>query len=392
MMPVEATNDQARLHFESSDHHVLGMQGPLIDKLRDNAPRVVGGLRLVSILMASVAHPLLGLHALFVLGSEVVLLLFGNRERIEGYKTPEGEKPFLGPIGKALQPHKYPIESSAALDVLGEIPHLILGASIVFNWDIGGIESLLGESPPDATSTALTDECGDGMQPVQHGGHVDCLPLDALPPAPSPFEENYVEKYTQWQMDVEAAKQAALEGAGHQHLTGIALTVHGALGVLGHLPLWLFGPEKTQQANERVDRAGNKATSTPSSEGLEFAEAKSTVVGALGAGNVLQWFTNHQVMISSVLQAAMAVTMMVATGMPDIYQLAGVPLLAGAVLQGMLVNKADFSAEAKKKKKQLDPTPERTVQSHVHSVAYTGKVKLHDPTLPLNADGYGLHA
>jgi hypothetical protein len=540
------------------------MQGPLIDKLRDNAPRIVGALRLVSILMASVAHPLLGLHAVFVLGSEAVLLLFGNRKSVAKHQKGVQDKPLPGPIGKALQPHKYPIESSAALDVLGEIPHLILGASMVLNLDITGIESLLGESVSDIghsggghdpashlsttgsehahTATQVADTSptvapeapGNVTQAHPHnhehtpgGGApgsmwgrgrmaeiaagqasgevlnafqldslekaraLDTLALDstttmnaadsltvdssAAPIMPesiaadstiadtarlevekdslpgesegkkrvfgfgpeamrermaehaalhdstsASFDSTHAAQHSNWQSSdtplhnhdtplsagEDAGKTAhhhhdnhASHGShsnhgghggdsghgshgGHHHPTGIALMLHGAIGVLGHLPLWLFGPERNGRKVERMDLAGDDFVSNKEQPSLHFAESRSQVVGSRG-NRALQWFRDNQVVLSSVLQMAIGVTMLLATGMPLSYQLAGIPLTAAGAFQALFVRKREFSAEAEvadspPTEKETVANPSLKAEKPVQSASHVDRLRHHD--------------
>lgn len=370
MPPQEGRDTKPSLHFSSAEHSVLGMNGSAMDTLRDNAPAVVGAFRLVSILMASVAHPLTLMHGFFVLGSEVILLLYGNRNDIEKHKKTQKNTPSPGPIGKVFEPHKYPIESSAAFDVMGEIPHFILGAGMILGWEMGGVASFIGESLPTT--------CPPGTEAVPHGNHFHCNPIEGVAAMPQIGDPDYAEKLNKWLEAQQSGTATPINASGHNHLTGMALMIHGALGVLGHLPLWLLGPEKNKSSPAAIDLVGDDLMPTkPTQTKLEFAQSTSTVVGSLG-GDVKQWFTDNQVMISSVLQAAMAVSMFMATGMPVIYQLAGIPLLAGAVLQGALVSKADFSAEAKKEEKP-ESASKNTSQNLVHSAAYTGKVKAHDP-------------
>lgn len=400
MIQNTRSQENTELQFHSAEHKVLGMEGPMVEALRDNAPKAVGGLRLTSILMASVAHPMLAAHGFFVFASEAVLLLFGSKKSVEKYKGYEDENESLNPLSKAIRPHKYPLESSSALDIIGEVPHFILGASMVYGLDLGEttkdfLEWFLGEEihetadgthaghnhdghdhGPNDHTTADKNSCGPDQQRVEHGDHFDCIDtnINAAPIEPDPWDMDYDEKYEQWEKEyaqweaetaaaeaaaTQAAGQAACDSAakdcasaekdceedGHNHLTGAALMVHGALGVLGHLPLLLFGPEKDGKKTEHFDAVGDDIGQEHQIESLEFSQAESKVVGTQDKG-ILQWFKDHQVAISSTLQVAIGVTMIVATGMPDIYQWAGVPLVAAGVMQALLVNKKDFSADA----------------------------------------------
>ena len=380
------------LQFRSTEHKVLGMEGPLVDTFRDNAPRIVGALRLGSILMASVAHPLLGLHAAFVLGSEAILLLFGNKKSVEKHKTEEGEQPLFGPLGKVAQPHKYPIEASAAFDVLGEIAHLLLGVSIVFGVAIPGLEMWLGEGAvAEAGATGDThaahasheghghgaEACEDG---VWHEGHGHCHPSG----------ENAPRSFAPWlsqqhPMAPPAAPTPAPTAAvtdlhaGHNHPSGIALMVHGALGVFGHLPLWLFGPEKNGKKVNAVDFNGDNVSTKDMDESLEFAQSESKIVGTEDKG-LMQWFKDNQVVISSVLQMAMGVTMMVATGMPQAYQLAGIPLFIAGAIQAVFVNKRDFSAES---------PADTQAEKRVHSATHDGRLRSHEHQRETAAAAFG---
>jgi|GEM_PF-3239421 len=381
MALADSSKKQAPLYFEDSSHSMVGMDGLTVDTLRDNAPRVVGGLRLSSILMAAAAHPLLGMHALFVLGSESVLLLFGNRQQVEKHKAENNDTQTPNPLSKAVQPHKYPLESSAALDVIGEIPHFLLGAGILMGVDMPWVESFLGEEAAAQAAEAL-GECPPG-----HESHcIDGVhtPHTELPSAPE--RPNFAERpqTLSFQDSLEAARaraeelaaggaaptapeavtdttpEASPDAISHVHLTGGALMLHGALGVMAHLPLWLFGPEKAGHHAGHLDFVGDDIAPSHVQESLEFAESKSKIVGTEDKG-LMQWFRDNQVAISSVLQVAIGVTMMVAVGMPDMYRLAGIPLIAAGALQAAFVTKSDFSVDG-----PLEEVTEKQVSSASH--------------------------
>ena len=375
------------LQFESSDHNMVGLEGDAIDKMRDNAPSIVGGLRLGSVLMMAVGHPLSFIHGLFVLGSEAVLLLYGNKEHIEQQKEEsKGDEP-AGVMTKAFNPKKYPIESSAAMDTIGEMSHLILGIALLAGVDLSDWDVLLGHEA-ELTSEACVDL-------IDHGNHIDCVaadgtitiqPLteaaDGTPSRPSPpsfTDPDFDAKFEAFQQAQEAAKLAAEEAvsatsdiaaqaeesSNAKRALGAGLTIHGVLGTLAHAPLWLLGTEKEGKQTDDVDLSGDDIIPQSHPTSLEFSKSESNIVGAEDKG-LIEWFKDNQIAISSVLQIALGATLLATTGFGPIYQAAGIPLMAAGALQAAFVRKRDFSA---------DVDAEEQTENQVHSASLDGKIQ-----------------
>jgi len=114
----------ATLPFQNSESKTVGLTGGAIGVIRENAPRIVAGLKLaMDISVASSGDPFLIAYAAFAGTGRIISLLYGSKENqrqlVEEARLHSEEAP--GTIGKVLSPRKYPVESSAGLSTIAEM-------------------------------------------------------------------------------------------------------------------------------------------------------------------------------------------------------------------------------------------------------------------------------
>ena len=363
------TATQEPLVFAQSDSKTLGAEGSFMDTLKDNGPQVIGGLRLAGLIAAAMTgNEFLVAHTMFVLASEVVLLMFAHKDKIQEARetTPDETDPNV--VEKVAQPHKYPLETSAALDFLGELSHIGFGAQLM-GWLGGGAEA------PDVPSTtdALLDDaeegrdtCPEGLYEHKHGEHVHC---SFTPQRPAFLPDEPIDATESAEAATDTTEDThdheAEHGHGHDHdhfkQAGLIGILHGGFGVLAPLPLLLFGPEKDKKGHghSHLDLTGEdfvepeasaqKREDVTPDDGLVFQQSESQTVGTKGDG-ILGWIQDHQVMISSVLEFGLGMTMLFMPGaaLPgndEWYRIGGAIIATAAALQPILITKRDYSAE-----------------------------------------------
>jgi hypothetical protein len=164
------------LTFAKNESKPLGMHGPLMDKLRDNAPRIVGGLKIIGdIVAASTLNPFLVTYAVFAITGRLIGIAYGtkaNQEKLvkevaAGKHQPSQDNSLMHKMGKIFSPRQYPVESSAGFSTIGEmfgvgygfdvgkITPVVLGILAVLSY---GYMAVGKEKRKNATSEDVTSE------------------------------------------------------------------------------------------------------------------------------------------------------------------------------------------------------------------------------------------
>jgi len=348
------------LRFAHSESLRLHFGGPFAEWMEEHAAQVVGGLRAASIISlpltgvvlalgtggmaaaaaaAAAAAPLF-MHSALVLGSEAVLLLFGKKGDVQKHAADEnGQEP--NALGKIVQPHKYPLQASAALDIMGEVSHIWYGVERFMAGDASGAVELAEEAvanPHDPHGFA--PEWAQNMfEGHDHGAH-----------APGDMSVH-----------------------GHSH-TGYTPIIHGVLGVAAHLPLLLGRSHKPHSHLRELTGDSLRTEITKESEqSLRFGSSESKAVGA--GGGLIEWVKDNPVAVASTLQFAMAAAMLVGgllEMMPG-YIVAGALLATAAVIQGVFVKKHEYAPQHKGEGEQAEP------DTHVRDIEHTQE-RVQQPT------------
>jgi len=131
--------DDPQLHFAQSESKTLGMHGELMDTIRDNSPRIVGGLKLIGdVAAAATLNPLLITYAAFSIIGRIIVLAWGSKSHqqkmaaeVQSGETTihHAQDSFLGSASKILHPRQYPIEASSGFSTVAEVFEAAFGAS-----------------------------------------------------------------------------------------------------------------------------------------------------------------------------------------------------------------------------------------------------------------------
>ncbi|MEZ5690370.1 MAG: hypothetical protein R3D71_01730 [Rickettsiales bacterium] len=129
-------DDDASLVFANGTSKTVGISGELGDKIRDNAPRISGAMKLAGdVIFGFSGEPLLMAYSAFAIIGRLIMIAYGTKENQE--KTANQNKGNLkkddsiaGNIKKMAHPKSYPIESSAGFSVIAETFGTLYGASL----------------------------------------------------------------------------------------------------------------------------------------------------------------------------------------------------------------------------------------------------------------------
>lgn len=327
---TDAMGDSLQLNFSKSAHEPLSV-------VQDNAPIIVGAMRLGAALLPvaagafgwedpeqlSEALPFLSVHGAGLVGSELVLLANGNREKRLEVAREYADAPDDPDWKKPFNPRRYPLESSAALDVAGEAALVLGGALIMFGIMPDWLEGFLGLHEHGAEIAEAVSE-----------GAADCVEhAPSFAPQPS-----YLPDVPHDHVHCDAVAQAAVDAEPHAHehnhlLAGLAILGHGAVGMAAHLPI-IFGKERSKVGTALSEHSG-KAESNK--EELCFAKSQSQRVGIIG--RAIEEVKDNPVAIASAIQAAVGISLMIAFPASWSMMASGAIIAASAVLQGLFVRK-----------------------------------------------------
>lgn len=136
------------LNFSASESKPVGMQSGWLGALnrkekqweQDNAPRIVGGLKLIGISLASASlDPFVITCVGFFLISQLISVAYGtktNQKKLAAEKK-SGE-PEPSAVTKMFSPRKYPVESSAGVGAVAEVFEAGYGGELMYNtWKQG---------------------------------------------------------------------------------------------------------------------------------------------------------------------------------------------------------------------------------------------------------------
>lgn len=147
--------------FAESQSKIVGTEGPLMKKLRANAPRVASGLRLAGNIPFFFEKDLLLISsATVIIISLLTQIAWGTKENQKKLVAQKGgHLTGRGTLGKILHPREYPVESGAGMSILANALFAAYGVKeSVYTASItGGIVMLisaymlLGKEKKDAT-------------------------------------------------------------------------------------------------------------------------------------------------------------------------------------------------------------------------------------------------
>jgi hypothetical protein len=137
------------LVFSRSESKALGFWGKLIDKLRDNSPRVVGALKLgIDVSFSLTGNPFMIASAVFAIAGRLVAIAWGTKENqekmLERHKSDDPDAIAKTTAGKIIRPKEYPVESSSALSVVAEWFGTAYGVSRFQSGEAGYTPLILG--------------------------------------------------------------------------------------------------------------------------------------------------------------------------------------------------------------------------------------------------------
>ena len=242
--------------FRHSESTAVGVQGSLIEKMRANSVRIVGGMKLVGdIFIGFSGNPLLLTYSIFSGIGRLIMIGYGtkaNQQKVADAAA--GKEPQKqGTIGKILHPSEYPVEAAAGSSMIGEAAAGVYGTELIR----------------------------------------DHIPAD--------FSK------------------------------GWAIFLCELLAVYSYGNL-LFTKEKKDPAK---DKTGNE-------QSLVFAQSQSKPVGMMGKAKA--WMKEHPVIVSSIINIGVGITMMCFATGPAYFVGASI-LLAANVVQALLVKKREFNVE-----------------------------------------------
>lgn len=310
------------LQFSRSAHQQLGMGKGWMANIQDNAPALVGAMRLGAALLPVAAGvlgwddpdvlkealPFLSIHGAGLVGSELILLANGSKEKRQQAAKEYAGVPEEPDWRKPLNPKRYPLESSAALDVVGESAMVLGGALMLFGIMPDWLESALG----------IHEHGAEMADCVEH--ETEALPSFSsfTPPAFDGAHDH---------VHCDTANDEL-----HNHAGGFAVLAHGAVGLLAHLPI-IFGKEgaHTHAFSEHSKAADDKKDS------LTFAKSTSKKVGVVG--RAFEGLKDNPIAVASALQAAVGVSLILAFPASWSLMASGAIITASAVLQGLFVRK-----------------------------------------------------
>ena len=286
------------LVFAHSESNPVGAHGTLIDKMRANSVRIVGGMKLVGdIFVGFDGNPLLLTYAIFSGVGRLIMIGYGTKaNQQKAADAAAGKPPPKASIfGKIFHPSQYPIEAAAGSSMIGEAAAGVFGAEVIRH-------PALGLVAPDNT---------------------------------------------------------AADVAKHLH-KGWAIFLCELFAVYSYSNL-LFSKEKKDPAKDAEKSNGQSP--------LVFAQSQSKPVGIIG--KTKQWMKEHPVIVSSIINVGVGITMMCfATGVP--YFIGATILLAANVVQALLVKKREFNVEgALEDRKLAQKTPPHAA---LQPVSHAGRV------------------
>lgn len=146
------THTESPLHFAQSESKSVGVTGSLMDRLRENAPRVVGVLKAIGdIAGGMVGHPLMIAFTGFGLVGRIFMVKWGTKkhqEALAAEKAPEHIVPlgnsWSDSLQKVLKPRQYPMEAAAGMSLIAESCGAAFGAAELSQGNPGWTPLILG--------------------------------------------------------------------------------------------------------------------------------------------------------------------------------------------------------------------------------------------------------
>ena len=146
MTSLAATmNEGEHLLFARSASKTVGVSGPLVGLLRANAPRVVGGLKILAGLSLGFADPILIGFAVFFAIAQIIPMAYGtkaNQEKTAREMNGAAPDKETGIIAKVFNPRAYPVESSAGFAVVSQLFGVAYGGKLLAQQAWGGLAPL----------------------------------------------------------------------------------------------------------------------------------------------------------------------------------------------------------------------------------------------------------
>lgn len=163
MTAMAATFENMPLVFARSESKTVGFWGNLIDKLRDNSPRVVGTMKIamdatmgwagisgmlgIGTAVVPGAGFLIGYAALAIIG-RIIMIAWGTKDnqRKTAEKHADENNIAKNTFEKTLRPKEYPMEAAAGISVVAETSGVAFGATqlAATDWTKGYTSLLLG--------------------------------------------------------------------------------------------------------------------------------------------------------------------------------------------------------------------------------------------------------
>ena len=333
---IDQTPPPTHMNFASSESKAVGMGGTWVDKVKDNAPRIVGGMKLAGdIGMGLIGHPLMILYSAFAITSRLIMIGFGTKtnqqDAAKAYQSKlSNETGTLAAVKKALHPKAYPIEASSASSSIAEVFGISYGvyrSSVVSS--LSQVQDAAKELKQDDPGISWEDAIGqaseaNGMTLERVTEHVHHI-VDKAP-----------------EMKLEDALSEAVESSG------ITLIISGTLALSAYL-FALLGKERITEKEKAEEE--QEVTSLP------FAQSTSKPQSWLG--KKLKALKDNPIFSSSIVNGIDGVVMIVGGLMKHMqtsYIVAGALYLTSNILMAATVTKKKFNIEGAQEDEQMKQT------------------------------------
>ena len=300
-MTADRTLKVSNLRFASSQSKAVGLSGSWMDYIRNNAPRIVGVMKIGGDIATSLTHPIMYGYGLFAIIGRFIMIGYGTKDNQKSAAKEYQQDPSkldkeggeVTTLSKILHPKAYPIESSAALSLIAEPFGIAYGISRFF---------------VKKTQEEITKEAKELVEKTPD----------------LPWEE--------------ALEQAASS-------TGFTPIILGVIGVLSYANI-LFSKEKEEKKPQADKEQGDDGS-------LRFAESTSKPQGWLAP--ITKKLKENPVFTSSLINASIATMMMIGgiwERQPIVYIISGAIGLASNLLMAFAVSKQGFNIEGAEEEKK----------------------------------------
>ena len=315
-MPRIAAHTDAHEHlvFAASESKSVGMRGPLIERMRDNAPRIVGLMKIgMDVAVAFTGSPWLIAYSTFAIIGRLISIGYGSKAHQDKLAEEKAEGKHQKILGHSLRendrkilfPRKYPVESSAGLSVIAE----------TFGVGFGITRQM--ERLAAAAKVMEMEQLGASAEAIK-------MAKDSIP------------------------------GSGWTAI------------ITGLIAVWSYSNILFHKEKKKSESVSQKEEA---SEPLPFAKSESKTVGF--TGRLRQMMKDNPVLVSSMVNVAICAAMFVG-GLIEGYGMAY--LVASAIgglanlTQGLLVRKHDYNVEGAQEKAKTPSTfEERLTQQRSRS-------------------------